>query len=226
MSDDQGGEESFPSLQDLATLFPLTAPIPTLVSHPDLLDPAHLSTEHDLARNPDQESRWTQHIQTLVDQVQASERAARGSATQVERALLGNKLSSASGRLGLQKLTDVYERALAHQPRSFNLWKQYLAMRSSYVLGKPGLPLKLAAPKKKRGEDGQGRSMVEFLQAGRGEVEELEEGERDIESSWEGALDGVVGWEEWRSLAAVHERALMWLPSVRTGCRIECAMHS
>ncbi|ORY88655.1 spliceosome complex protein [Leucosporidium creatinivorum] len=210
----EAGDDSFPSLAALSALFPLTSPIPTLLSHPALLDPEHLTTEHDLARNPDQQQRWTQHIATLVEQVQASERTARGKATNEERATLGNKLSSPEGRLGLQKLTDVYERALAHQPRSFTLWKQYLAMRSSYVLGKATLPLKLGAPKKKRGEDGQGRSMVEWLEAGRGEIDELEEGERDVEGSWEGGLDGVVGWEEWRALAAVHERALMWLPSM------------
>jgi pre-mRNA-splicing factor SYF1 len=216
MASEGGDESSFPSLAALAQLFPLTSPIPTLSSHPALLDPEHLTTEHDLARNPDQQQRWTQHIATLVEQVQATERTARGKATDEERATLGYKLSSPEGRLGLQKLTDVYERALAHQPRSFTLWKQYLAIRSSYVLGQATLPLKLGAPKKKRGEDGQGRSMVEWLQAGRGEIEELEEGERDVEGSWEGGLDGVVGWEEWRALAAVHERALMWLPTVRS----------
>ena len=33
---------------------------------------------------------------------------------------------------------------------------------------------------------------------------------------WEGGLDGIVGWEEWKSLVATFERALMWLPRVRT----------
>jgi hypothetical protein len=88
-------------------------------------------------------------------------------------------------------------------------------VRSLYVLGTAKKPLKLAAPKKKRGENGQGRSMLEWLEAGQGETEEIAEGERDIEAEWEGGLDGLVGWEEWRSLAAVHERALMWLPNVR-----------
>lgn len=204
------------SLKTLQAHLPLTSPVPTAATVPALLDAEHLAIEHDLARNPDQTSRWTQHIATLVEQVSVAELAARGSASDVERVTLGSKLSTAEGRLGLQKLTDVYERALAHQPRSFSLWKQYLAMRSSYVLGQATLPLKLGAPKKKRGEDGQGRSMVEHLEAGRGDIEELEPGERDVESAWQGGLDGVVGWEEWRALAAVHERALMWMPTV--GC--------
>lgn len=31
---------------------------------------------------------------------------------------------------------------------------------------------------------------------------------------WEVALDPVVGWEEWKALVALFERALMWLPKV------------
>lgn len=208
------------SLSELAAHFPLTSPIPTAATVPALLDSQHLAIEHDLARNPAQATRWTQHIQTLVDEVAQTELASRGSASATEQACLGTKLSTPAGRLGLQKLTDVYERALSHQPRSYALWRPYLAMRSSYVLGTSTAPLKLGAPKKKRGEDGQGRSMVEYLEAGRGEIEELEPGERDIESAWEGGVDGIVGWEEWRALAAVHERALMWLPTVGSLCGI------
>lgn len=205
---------SAPSLESLSAHLPLTSPIPTLLSHPQLIDPEHLTTEYELARNPQQQQRWSQHIASLVEQTRAEELAARGTASNEEMATLGHKLATPAGRLGLQRLTDVYERALVHQPRSFALWSAYLRMRSSYVLGTATLPLKLGAPKKKRGEDGQGRTMVEWLEAGRGEYEELEAGERDIEGSWEGALDGIVGAEEWRSLAAVHERALMWLPQV------------
>jgi len=95
------------------------------------------------------------------------------------------------------------------------LWKDYLKLRSKFVLGTATKELKLGAPRKKRGEEGVGRSMSEWLGAGKGEVDEIEEGERDYEEHWEGALDGVVGYEEWRSLAAVHERAVMWLPNVR-----------
>lgn len=200
----------------LVAPFPLTSPIPAATSVPGLINNDHLSIEHDLSRNPDQITRWNQYISTIKDEVLAAELGARGKASELEEAVLGTKLSTPEGRLGLQRLTDVYERAIKQFPRSFRLWKEYLAVRSSYVLGKAGKPLKLEAPKKKRGDDGQGRSMVEWLEAGKGEVEELQEGERDVESEWAGGLDGVVGWEEWRSLAAAHERALMWLPTVRS----------
>lgn len=198
----------------LSSLFPLTSPIPTAATESLLLNSTHLATEHDLARNPDQPTRWNKYISTITDEVLASELLSRGKATELEEEILGLKLSTEAGRFGLKRLTDVYERSLNLYPRSFKLWKEYLSMRCLYVLGTSTLPLKLAAPKKKRGEDGNGRSMTEWLEAGKGEIEEISEGERDIESSWQGGLDGVVGFEEWRSLAAVHERALMWLPAV------------
>ncbi|KAK4696313.1 hypothetical protein P7C70_g8399, partial [Phenoliferia sp. Uapishka_3] len=202
------------TFQALTSLFPLTSPTPTASSVEDLINLEHLSIEHDLLKNPDQPSRWSQYIRTITDEVSAAELSARGKATELEESVLGAKLSTPEGRLGLQRLTDIYERAINAQPKSFTLWKDYLSLRSKYVLGTATNPIKLNAPKKKRGDDGTGRSMVEFLKAGKGQIDKLDEGERDVESNWEGALDGVVGWEEWRSLAAVHERALMWLPNL------------
>ncbi|GAA5861780.1 hypothetical protein JCM1840_005267 [Sporobolomyces johnsonii] len=202
------------SYSSLTEHFPLTSPIPTYVSHPQLLRPQHLATEHDLLRNPSSLARWQHYLSQVHDEVDQALRDARGHGTGVERMLLGERLASEQGREALQRLTDVYERALQHHPRSYRLWKDYLAARSSFVLGTPAKPLKLGAPRKKRGDDGVGRTITEWLEAGKGEIDDIEEGERDYESAWEGALDGVVGWEEWRSLAAVHERALMWLPQM------------
>jgi len=199
---------------ELSSLFPLTYPTPTVVSVPGLIPFENLGTEHDLAKDPDQPRRWAQHLRAVTDQVSAAQLDARGQATDTELALLGTKLSTAAGRLGLQRITDVYERALAAQPRSFTVWKQYLALRSGYVLGQPSKKVKLGGQKKRRGEDGLGRSMIEWLEAGRGEVDPLDEGERDVEAGWQGGLDGVVGYAEWSSLAGLHERALMWLPTM------------
>ncbi|KAK4047853.1 pre-mRNA-splicing factor syf1 [Microbotryomycetes sp. JL201] len=205
---------AMPSLAELKRHLPLTSPVPTFASQPALVETTRLAAEHDLARNPQQLSRWLQHIQLVLEQVEQTEKSERGQATQAERAVLGHKLSLPAGRLGLQLITDVFERALHHQPRNYQLWKQYLAHRSAYVLGDARERVKLGLTKKKRGQDGQGRTMTEFLEAGRGEYDELEPAERDIDGLWDGALDGVVGWDEWRALAAVHERALMWLPSM------------
>ncbi|KDE06272.1 pre-mRNA-splicing factor SYF1 [Microbotryum lychnidis-dioicae p1A1 Lamole] len=203
------------SLESLRQHLPLTSPIPTFATHPSLLDLANDATEHDLARNPSLLTKWTQYIQLTTEQVDAALLSARGTHDNpLEVDVLGYKLSSAQGRLGLQRLTDLYERALKHHPTSYSLWKAYLKQRSSFVLGRATHQVKLGTTKKARVQpDGrQGRSVVEFLQAGKGTVEELEQGERDVDAGWQGALDGVVGYEEWISLAAVHERALMWLP--------------
>ncbi|GAA5954628.1 hypothetical protein JCM10213_002934, partial [Rhodosporidiobolus nylandii] len=203
-----------PTYAELAAHFPLTVPTPTFVSHPHLLQAQHLSTVHDLLRNPSSLPRWQAYISQIKDEVSAALLDARGQASGVERMLLGGKLSTQAGRDGLQRLVDVYERALVHHPRSYALWRDYLATRASFVLGEPAKKLKLGAPRKRRGEEGVGRSMTEWLEAGKGEVDEIEEGERDYEGEWEGALDGVLGFEEWRALAAACERCVMWLPQM------------
>lgn len=69
-------------------------------------------------------------------------------------------------------------------------------MRMSYVLGKQ--VVKKRAGGKKR--------FPEMKDA-------LEEEKEDLEE-WEAGLDGIVGWEEWKSLVATFERALMWLPKL------------
>ncbi|GAA5881294.1 hypothetical protein JCM16303_000115 [Sporobolomyces ruberrimus] len=198
----------------LSGLFPLTVPIPTYVSHPHLLSSEHLSTEHDLLRNPTSLPRWQSYLTQLTQEIQQSLLSTRGQASPLERLVLGDRLATSEGRIALQRITDVYERALQHHPTSYTLWNDYLKHRSRFVLGTPSNPLKLGAPRKKRGEEGVGRTMTEWLGAGKGEIDEIEQGERDYETGWEGALDGVVGWQEWKSLAAVHERALMWLPNM------------
>jgi pre-mRNA-splicing factor SYF1 len=199
-------------LSELSSLFPLTSPIPTLVSHPHLCPSSDLSIEHDLARNPTNLSRWFAYISSIKSAITAAENDARGSADDDTLALLGPKLATSAGRLGLQRLTDVYERALANFPTSFKLWKAYLDARSAYVLGRPAKAVKVSATKKKK-DKGAGEGMYGFL---KGNDEDLEDSERDVDvGPWEGALDGAAGLEEWRALAAAYERAIMWLPNVR-----------
>jgi hypothetical protein len=79
-------------------------------------------------------------------------------------------------------------------------------MRMSFVLGKPII--------KKR--SGGKKKLPEMKDALEDEKEDLEQ--------WEGGLDPIVGWEEWKSLAATFERALMWLPKVRYFvCLFDCS---
>ncbi|SCV67370.1 BQ2448_6016 [Microbotryum intermedium] len=210
-------QEATLSLESLRQHLPLTSPIPTFATNPSLLELANDVTEHDLARNPALLTKWIQYIHATTEQVDAALLSARGANDNaLELDVLGHQLSSAQGRLGLQRLTDLYERALKHHPTSYSLWKRYLKQRSSFVLGQATHQVKLGTTKKARVQpDGrQGRSVVEYLQAGKGGVDELEQGERDVDAGWQGALDGVVGYDEWISLAAVYERALMWLPTM------------
>jgi pre-mRNA-splicing factor SYF1 len=111
-------------------------------------------------------------------------------------ALLG-PLATPLARKYLQRLTYIYEAALVQFSGSFKLWKSYLQMRMSYVLGK--LVMKKKSGGKKRFPD-----MKDALEEERGELEQ-----------WKGGLDGIVSWEEWKALVATFERALMWLPKVR-----------
>lgn len=195
--------EKRPSLEELSSLFPLTFPIPTPTTHPDLITTSDLHREEDLLRNPTSFRAWWTAINALREGALAVAKSEAISSPVPEdiAAVLG-PLASPSGRLSLQRLTYIYEAALTQFPNSFKLWKSYLTVRMSYVLGKP-IVKKRAGGKKKFPE------MKEALEEA---AEYLDE--------WETALDPVVGWQEWRSLIAVFERALMWLPKV---CReIHC----
>lgn len=187
-----------PSIESLTSTFPLTFPIPTPTTHKDLISPNDLHREEDLLRNPSSFRAWWTAItnaREAFNALQKIERVPDDLSPEVT-ALLG-PLASPLARQSLQRLTYMYEAALAQIPGSFKLWKSYLLMRMSYVLGKPIVKKKSGGKKK----------FPEMKDA-------LEEEREDLEK-WEGGLDGVVGWEEWKSLVSTFERALMWLPKVR-----------
>ena len=215
-----------PTPASLVSLFPLTHPLPNPISHPDLVPLHELALEVDLARSAGGNlSRWLHHIANVQASVLQAEKEARGSADEQTVELLGNKLSTAAGRKGLQRLTDLYERALVQFPTSYKLWKQYLDTRNHYILGTAKRRLNLKTPRKKRAgaseDDPVGvETILKYLNEGvedpaSGEVgENLEDNERDVDAGYQGWLDGVIGAEEWRSLAGAYERALRWLPNV------------
>jgi pre-mRNA-splicing factor SYF1 len=182
------------NLESLSASFPLTLPVPTPLTHPSLISAKDLHREEDLLRNPFSFRQWWSAIYTT--------REAQNALVKLEpvpdippetRALLGS-LASPVARQALQLLTYLYEAALANFPGSYKLWKSYLQMRMSFVLGKQIV-------KKKAGGKKRLPDIKDAL-----EQEDLEQ--------WEGGLDGVVGWEEWKALVATLERALMWLPKV------------
>ncbi|KAF8321100.1 spliceosome complex protein [Clavulina sp. PMI_390] len=185
--------EEAPTLESLSAIFPLTWPVPSPTTHPDLLTTSDLHREEDLLRNGDSFRQWWSTIVSVKDAAVAESKVAPPSA--VEQAVL-DQLATRENRLALQRLTYLYESALARFPTSFKLWKAYLQMRCFYVLGK-GSKKKRAGGKKKWAE------MKDAM-----EDEELE-----LET-YEGGLDPVVGWAEWKALVATFERALMWLPTM------------
>ena len=189
--------ESAVNIESLSASFPLTFPIPSPITHPSLLSIKDLHREEDLLRNPSSFRQWWSAIHTTREAQNALLKLEPHAAIPPEtRAILG-PLASPTARQSLQRLTYLYEAALANFAGSYKLWKSYLQMRMSYVLGKQLI-------KKKAG----GKKRLPDIK------DAIEEEQEDLEQ-WEGGLDGVVGWEEWRSLVATFERALMWLPKVR-----------
>lgn len=194
------------SYDSLSSLFPLTSPVPMPLTHPDLLTTRDIHREEDLIRNADSFRQWWSTIIAVKDAAVAEQKLASTStspAFPIELQVLGPQLATAEGRLTLQRLTYLYESALARFPTRFKLWKAYLQMRSLYVLGK--------GTKKKRA--GSRKKWAEMKEA-------MEDEELELET-YENGLDAVVGWLEWKALVATFERALTWLPTVRvTGQRI------
>ncbi|KAJ7470312.1 hypothetical protein FB451DRAFT_1368272 [Mycena latifolia] len=185
-----------PSLESLRAYFPLTFPVPTPATHPDLILTKDLQREEDLLRNPTSFRAWWTAINTTREAFNAQQKLEKPPDLPEEIATLLGPLATPLSRISLQRLTYLYEAALAQFPNSFKLWKSYLNMRMSFVLGR------LVVKKKAGGK----KKFPEMKDA-------LEEEKEDLEQ-WEGGLDGVVGWEEWKSLVAAFERALMWLPKL------------
>lgn len=185
------------STDDYASYFPLTFPIPKPTTHPDLISPNDIHREEDLLRNPTSFRAWWSALNSMRENfiVQSKAELASDQLKTPSIAVLG-PLASPLARRTLQRLTYTYESALVQFPTSFKMWKSYLQMRMSFVLGKQVVK-KRAGGKKK---------FPEMKEA-------LDEAEEEMEE-WETPLDPVVGWEEWRALVAIFERALMWLPKV------------
>ena len=188
-------EKLQPSLESLSALFPLTLPVPTPLTHPDLLTTNDLHREEDLLRNPSSFRLWWTTINAIKEAIVAEQKKTSSTLSPAATVLLG-PLATPASRLGLQRLTYLYESALVQFPTSFKLWKAYLQMRCLYVLGKGTKP-KRAGGRKKWAE------MKEYM-----------EDERLDMDRYDGGLDPALGWAEWKALVATFERALMWLPTV------------
>ncbi|KAG0149688.1 hypothetical protein CROQUDRAFT_73826 [Cronartium quercuum f. sp. fusiforme G11] len=204
------------TLDAYSNLFPITASLSTLFASSDCLsdDPEHLLAEQDLLLNPNNETQWITHLSNLTDSVHRDIQEQRAKANEIDIRLLGSKLASEVGRKGYRILVSAYERCLIYFPQSFKLWRDYLQMRQSFVLGKPKNKFNPNVNKKRRqdGSNGEGLNVLDYLLKN---DNELEDNERDMDGGdWDGELDSTLGWSEWKALASAHERALIWLPKM------------
>src|SRR5258708_14474804 len=166
------------NVESLSASFPLSLPIPTPITHTSLVSIKDLHREEDILRNLSSIDKWCSEIHTTREAQNALLKLEpQADLAQETRASLG-PLASPTARQSLQRLAYLYEAALANFTGSYKLWKSYLQMRMSYVLGKQ-LIRKKAGGKKR---------LPDIKDA-------IEEEQEDLEQ-WEGGLYGGVGWGE------------------------------
>lgn len=182
---------------ELASRFPLTVPIPTPATRPELIRTSDLAAEEDLLHNPDNLRAWFQHTDHIKSRIYKALPPKVHNPSPEEQVL--GPLSSQAARDGLQELVMVYERALAVFPSNYKLWKAYFLTRQEFVLG----PLTEEAKKARAHQAKRGAAYKTNVKEIIDDTEET--------NVWEGGLDGVVGYEEWRALFAVGERMITWL---------------
>lgn len=188
----------------LTSLFPIAPSFPDPTLDDTLIPAADVVLEQELLRNPDNFRSWSSYIDHIID-TNVSKRPPPDISLSAHQAALLGPLASSTQRTALRRITSIYERALAQFPTRYSLWRDYLQNRSRFVLGEP--------------KDGFEAKRKRDLQAAR---EKLDFGptlidsreDDDFGSTYRGGLDGIVGWQEWKSLAALYERALMWLPTM------------
>ncbi|SNX85149.1 related to SYF1 - member of the NineTeen Complex involved in splicing [Melanopsichium pennsylvanicum] len=188
----------------LTSLFPVTFPIPNPTTDDTLIPASDIMLEQELLRNPDNFRSWASYIDHIIESNVVKRPPPDLSLTIYQAALLG-PFASSSQRTALRRITSIYERALAQFPTRSSLWRDYLQIRSRFVLGEPK-----GGYEAKRKRDLQ--DTCEKLDFGPTLIDSPDD--EDFGLTYRGGLDGIVGWKEWKSLAALHERALMWLPTM------------
>ncbi|KAJ1033951.1 hypothetical protein NDA16_000159 [Ustilago loliicola] len=189
----------------LTSLFPVTTPLPDPTSDDTLIPASDVMLEQELLRNPDNFRSWTSYIDHIID-TNVVKRPPPDVALSTYQASLLDPLASSTQRTALRRITSIYERALAQFPTRYSLWRDYLQNRSRFVLGEP----KGSFEARRKRDLQAAREKLDF---GPTLVDSQEEDD-DFGHNYRGGLDGVVGWQEWKSLAALYERALMWLPTM------------
>ncbi|KAI7936019.1 hypothetical protein MJO29_015322 [Puccinia striiformis f. sp. tritici] len=208
-------------MEEYRSLFPITSNLNKLLKSDIALsnEPEHLLIEQDLLTNPENQSLWISYIERLTEELQRDITDQRGKSNETQIRLLGAKLDSAQGRRAYQILVSVYERALIYFPKSFKLWRDYLQLRQSFILGQPAKKFNLAPNKKKNpqlksaGGGDQALTVLDYISK---PDSQLDDNERDMDGggAWTGHLDSGLGYCEWKALASAHERSLIWLPQM------------
>ena len=192
------------AMNDITSLFPLTSPYPDPATDDTLIPPADVMLEQELLRNPDNFRSWTSYIDHILENNIVKRPPPDISLTTSQVALLG-PLASSTQRIALRRITSIYERALAQFPTRYSLWRDYLQARSRFVLGEP----KGGFEAKRKRDLQVAREKLDF-----GPTLLDSPDDEDFGAAYKGGLDGTIGWQEWKSLAALYERALMWLPTM------------
>lgn len=199
--DDRSGAAE---LERVSSLFPLTYPVPSPITHKGLVPTDDIVLEQELLRNPDNIRTWMSYI-SHVEETNFRKRPMPDQGLSSASVRMLGFLSDETLRLALQRIVSLYERALAVFPSSYKLWHRYLSARARFVLGDP--------------IDGAEGRRHRLLQSAQHALEmgpsmlELRRSE-EAHEKWEFSLDGTLGWKEWRSLAAAYERALQQLPTM------------
>lgn len=197
---DAGGKE----LGRIQCFFPLTFPIPLPSTHGEIVPLEDLVFEQELLRNPDNPRTWMDYI-AHIEETNYRKRPIPDAGLSSDSVRMLGFLSDSAMRLAFQRIVSVYERALAVFPTSYKLWRRYLNARARYVLGDPSEGVNSRRQRLLQSTNPSlemGPSLLEMRQ------------EEEAQEKWDFALDGTLGWQEWRSLAAVYERALQWLPTM------------
>jgi len=89
------------SYSEISSIFPLTYPVPSPLTHPDLLSPKDIHREEDLLRNPNSFRAWWTALQATRESYVAQQKAERGVNIPDEIHSLLGPLATPSARLSL-----------------------------------------------------------------------------------------------------------------------------
>lgn len=208
-------------MESISHSFPMTHPIPSPLIDPELIPSEDVVLEQELMLNPDNPRSYLNYIQHITTSNPIPGKTfplpKPDSSLSSSEALLLGPLNNSKLRLSLKRITLIYERTLNRFPTSYPLWRDYLLLRSDFILG----PLKGGNKFRKKKLIQSGRLTLDVGPTLLDGTEKELENDESLQLVYDGGLDGIVGWKEWRSLAAVFERALMWLPKVREREKME-----